>query len=129
MDQARAYYNVGKRINFIQIIMWAIIVYFSNEWIVNFFTDNKNVKEVWTSSITIFCLSLLPDFTQTYLKGVITGLGIQNKLVYVTLIVYWLINLPLCYFLAFVLNIGYIGLWLGICISLMIVCICFERKI
>ena len=40
-------------------------------------------------------------------------MGIQDQFVKLTLIIYWVVCLPLAYLLAFPLKVGYAGLWYG----------------
>ena len=91
--------------------------YVFNEQIVNLFTASKAVKTAWQSAILAVTISVLPDHWQTFQQGVIKGLGIQETLVNQTLFIYWVVNLPLIYFLTFVIEIGFQGLWVGICLS------------
>ena len=50
----------------------------------------------------------------------------QKYGLYVNLIAYWIINMPLCYLFAFHLNYGFKGLWIAMSIVLMIIVISYH---
>ena len=45
---------------------------------------------------------------------------------YVNLIAYWVINLPLCYYFAFYLDYGFKGLWIAMTIVLMAIVVAYH---
>ena len=59
----------------------------------------------------------------------IKGLGIQENIVWFTLVIYWFVNIPFGYYLAFNQNYGYEGLWISMFISLSSICVYFFFKL
>ena len=64
------------------------------------------------------CIYEIPDMAQGTLVGVIKALGIQDKVVNLTLMVYWLMQLPLCYILVFQFDLGVFGFWVAMLMAL-----------
>jgi Na+-driven multidrug efflux pump len=56
---------------------------------------------------------VFPDGFKGMLKGVVKGLGIQKKVIPISISGHWLIGLSLQYWLGLHLKMGNKGLWLG----------------
>ena len=63
---------------------------------------------------------------QGSLQGVIRALGIQRVASYYSLASYYLLGIPLALALAFMGNMGVIGLWAGIGVALSLIAIIFT---
>lgn len=64
IDKARAYLSVGKTIARIQILITAASFYLLRGWIVDNFTDSKEVKELWHSVSIFVAMNFIPDHWQ-----------------------------------------------------------------
>jgi len=58
--------------------------------------------------------------------GPIAALGIQSQCVKITLVAYWIFNVPLCYVFTFPVGMGFFGLWMGMIVGVGIMAICFT---
>jgi len=59
-------------------------------------------------------------------QGVIKGLGIQERAISITIVVYWIINIPLSCLFAFApFNLGLMGLWLGMAFGMIVMSAAF----
>ena len=92
------------------------------------FSTDERVKQVWDSSILIICFQILPDQWQQYQQGVMKGIGVQDRLVSITFIAYWGLDVPLAYIFAFVFGLGYKGLWLSMIIAQGVLAVAFTRE-
>jgi len=60
----------------------------------------------------------VPDLWQGYLSGIITALGMQQKVLHIPFIAFWLINLPLSITLAFYFKLGLAGIWISMNVAM-----------
>ena len=129
VERARGYFCVGKWIARVQICTTALTFYALNKWIIIQFTDSDRVIAVWDSVAIFVAFNFIPDHWQTFSQGVVRGLGVQDQLVYFILMIYWCVQLPLCYAFAFVLGVGFRGLWLGQSTALILIGGCINYKV
>jgi multidrug resistance protein, MATE family len=76
--------------------------------------DNLQIV-AYTKQIFIFCLfiRILESFRITT-TSVLRALSMSNYPMYVTLIMFWIIGMPLCYLLSFQMNLGINGVFYGL---------------
>jgi len=60
------------------------------------------------------------DGVQTTATGALRGVGNTHAGLYVQLVGYWVVGLPLGWWLGFGRKMGAVGLWIGLCAGLMI---------
>lgn len=82
--------------------------------------DNQEVLKITANLMVIGSLFQVFDGIQTTGLGVLRGIQDVNLPTFVTLVSYWVINLPLAYYLGFTLNMGVQGAWYSFVISLAI---------
>lgn len=73
----------------------------------SFFTKEPDVIHEASQTITILSLYLVADGIQTALNGTIKGTGRQCITMPVVLFAYWVVGIPLAYYLAFVRHDGF----------------------
>jgi MATE family multidrug resistance protein len=61
------------------------------------------------------------DGVQVVTTGALRGAGDTKTPMLANLVAYWFIGIPLGYFLCFRLGWGALGIWIGLCIGLMII--------
>jgi MATE family multidrug resistance protein len=59
----------------------------------------------------LVAVGMFPDMWQGYVQGVVKALGIQKRIIWLNIIAYYVINLPLSIIFAFKLNWGFKGIW------------------
>ena len=74
-------------------------------------------------AVSITLISLIPDGIQSVGLGVLRGIRDTKVPTLVTFVAYWIIAIPLCYFLGVTKNHGPIGIWIGLMIGLWIAAI------
>lgn len=87
------------------------------------FSNQKEIIDLASKLLLIAALFQLFDGTQVTLIGILRGLEDVKMPTIITLIGYWLIALPLAYFLAFVLKLETIGIWIALLTSLIFVAV------
>ncbi|GLJ11086.1 hypothetical protein SUGI_0142580 [Cryptomeria japonica] len=78
------------------------------------YSNEKEVIDYVASMIPLLAASSFLDGIQCILSGIARGCGWQKVAAYVNLGAYYMVGIPIAFFLAFVLHIGGKGLWLGI---------------
>lgn len=83
-----------------------------------FYIRDEEVIQIASQLLVIAALFQLSDGVQAVGIGILRGLTDVLGPTIITFIAYWIISLPTGYFLAFHLNLGVIGVWLGLLIGL-----------
>ena len=86
-----------------------------------FFNKEAEVVSIAASLLLIAGAFQLWDGTQAVALGVLRGIKDVKFPTIVTMIAYWVIGLPACYFFAFILHWGVQGIWYGLTLGLFIV--------
>ena len=91
--------------------------------IIGFYTNDLQVIE-WGKKLLfwIACFQLF-DGAQVTLSGILRGLSVTRPSSIAIFIGYWIIGIPLGYFLSFPLKMEAQGFWIGLAISLAVVAI------
>ena len=87
------------------------------------YIDDSNVIILASNLIIIAALFQIPDGIQSVGLGVLRGIRDTKVPTLVTFVAYWIIAIPLCYFLGVTKNYGPIGIWIGLMIGLWIAAI------
>lgn len=93
-------------------IMGSLIIIFRHR-IAMLFSSDPAVIQMGAQLLIMAGLFQISDGMQAVGAGILRGLKDVKITMYVAFMAYILINLPLGYLLAFVLNIGPVGIWLG----------------
>ena len=89
--------------------------------IARLFSPDPTVIRVGASLLLVAAAFQLFDGLQTVATGALRGSGDTRRPMIANLIGYWIIGLPLGYVLAFRVGWGAFGVWIGLCIGLMII--------
>ena len=93
----------------------------ASKQIARLFTPDPAVIRVGATLLLVAAAFQLFDGLQTVATGALRGSGDTRTPMLANLIAYWLIGLPLSYVLCFRLGLGALGVWIGLCIGLMII--------
>ena len=88
-----------------------------------FYIDDPDVIILASNLIIIAALFQIPDGIQSVGLGVLRGIRDTKVPTLVTFVAYWIIAIPLCYFLGITKNYGPIGIWIGLMMGLWIAAI------
>src|SRR5215469_3247671 len=85
------------------------------------YTTDPRVLAVGPSLLWIAAAFQIFDGIQTVSTGALRGLGETRAPMWANLVGYWVLGLPLGFFLCFVLKWGVYGLWIGLTVALVII--------
>ena len=89
--------------------------------IVHLFTPAPDVLRAAVGLLYVAAAFQLFDGMQTVASGALRGAGDTRTPMLCSVIAYWLIGLPLGYVLCFRRGMGAVGIWIGLCVGLMII--------
>jgi MATE family multidrug resistance protein len=125
--------NLGKR-NFIDLRQSALASYhvilgFMSITALLFVLANNLLPYIYTKDIAVINIAAqlliiagffqLFDGTQVVGLGVLRGIGDVNIPTFITFVAYWIIGIPLGYFLGITLGLGVNGIWYGLTFGLL----------
>jgi MATE family multidrug resistance protein len=90
-------------------------------WIARLFSPDPTVIRVGASLLLVAAAFQLFDGLQTVATGALRGAGDTRTPMIANFVAYWLIGLPLGYLLGFRVGWGALGIWIGLCVGLMII--------
>ncbi|KAI9490479.1 mate-domain-containing protein [Zychaea mexicana] len=79
-----------------------------------FYTTDKNTVQIIVQTIPVVCCGQLVTPWSFLATGAAYGVGRQRVVALVTLVSYFLVGAPLCYYFAFILGWSVFGLWIGL---------------
>jgi multidrug resistance protein, MATE family len=85
------------------------------------FSPDPAVVQVGATLLLVAAAFQLFDGVQVVTTGALRGAGDTKTPMLANLVAYWFIGIPLGYFLCFRLGWGALGIWIGLCIGLMII--------
>jgi MATE family multidrug resistance protein len=93
----------------------------ASKQIARLFTPDPAVIRVGASLLLVAAAFQLFDGLQTVATGALRGSGDTRTPMLANLVAYWFIGLPFGYVLCFRFGLGALGIWIGLCIGLMII--------
>jgi multidrug resistance protein, MATE family len=100
------------------MMTWALLFIFGRHFLPGLYIEDQAVIELTASLLIVASFFQLSDGIQVVTAGALRGLQdvkIPSLLIFVA---YWIIALPLGYWLAFPLKLGANGIWIGLSIGL-----------
>lgn len=88
--------------------------------ILQFYTHNTAVDDAGISLLMVAAAFQLFDGVQTVITGALRGMSNTRSSMLANFFSYWMVGLPLAWYLCFVQDWGAIGIWSGLSIALMI---------
>lgn len=98
----------------------AVLFMMFRSWMPGLYISNEEIITMASSLLLITAFFQLSDGLQCVSLGILRGLGDVKLPTVIALIAYWVIGLPVGYFLAFKQGIGLVGIWYGFLIGLSI---------
>jgi len=82
------------------------------------FTINEEVKDLVAEIIPIWCTFMIGDSVQAVSGGVLRGLGKQKVVLFLNILAFWVLGVPIGATLTFAAGLGVFGLWWGLVIGI-----------
>lgn len=100
---------------------FGLVFLLAHKYLPMVFSTEPEIIEMASSLLIIAAMFQLFDGMQVTIIGVLRGLEDVNAPTIITLVGYWIIALPLAYFLAFRLKMETVGIWIALLSSLVFV--------
>jgi multidrug resistance protein, MATE family len=114
ITEARFRGYVGVGVACCIMALTALTMYLFPEAITAIYTDDKAVTEVAVQLLLMAAIFQLSDGLQVSGFGALRGLKDTKVPMYVNLVAYWLVGIPVAYYLGFIADYGAPGLWVGL---------------
>jgi MATE family multidrug resistance protein len=98
-----------------------VVLVAAPQYVARVFTTDRAVIQTAVSLLAVAAAFQLFDGSQTVATGALRGAGDTRTPMLCHLLLYWLLGLPLGYVLCFVLGWGAVGLWIGLCVALILI--------
>ena len=107
-------------IKLVMLIMggFAILFLMINNFLPKVFSSDLQIVNLASKLLIIAALFQLFDGIQVTIVGILRGLEDSKIPTLISLVGYWIIALPLAYWLAFILKLETVGVWIGLLVSL-----------
>jgi len=92
----------------------ALIMFLFPEQIISIYTDDTAVTEIAVQLLFMAAIFQLSDGLQVSGFGALRGIKDTKVPMYVNLVAYWIIGIPIAYVMGFILDFGAPGLWMGL---------------
>ena len=97
---------------------WALLFILGRHWLPTLYIDDMDVIRTAGPLMIVAGLFQLSDGTQVVCASALRGFkDVKVPMLYI-FVAYWVIGLPLGYWLAFKMNMGGAGIWTGLLIGL-----------
>lgn len=97
---------------------WALLFILGRYWLPSLYIDEGEVIQLTSGLLIIAAFFQLSDGTQVVCAGALRGLQDVKVPSILIFVAYWIIALPIGYTLAFPLDMGPSGIWLGLLLGL-----------
>ncbi|KAL7541350.1 hypothetical protein ACHAWF_006912, partial [Thalassiosira exigua] len=84
----------------------------------NLFSSDEDVAQLVSELIPISCIFMMGDSVQATTGGILRGLGRQKLVLWLNIVAFWILAVPLGAVLTFGIDLGVYGLWWGMVIGI-----------
>ena len=103
------------------MVGWALLFIACRDLLPTLYIEDPGVVGIASSLLVIAALFQIGDGAQVVCASALRGMqDVKVPSVFI-LIAYWVIALPLGYYLAFRTEVGAVGIWWGLCIGLTLI--------
>ncbi len=118
----RRYAKIGVLMSMCFMACSAIIIACIPKFLVGLFTNDSNLIFICVPIVYVLSAFQIFDGLQIAFAGICKGIKKTNIVLLANFIAYWMISIPLGYFIGIKLHIGLIGFWIGLVVSAMTLC-------
>jgi multidrug resistance protein, MATE family len=132
-DMIRLSGNTAIGLSTLFMALCALLFFTCNAWLVGLYTQDPLVIPTAMALLIIGGWFQLSDGIQATALGLLRGIADVNVPTVVTLFAYWVVGLPLGYYLCFTMNLQAAGIWYGLTagltVSAILLCWRFFRTV
>jgi len=115
----KAIYLSTLGFTFFQTVVSALAFLLGGVWLAEQFVDSAEVVQVAASIFVVVGLFQIFDGAQVVSLGALRGMSDVNVPMLITFVAYWIVALPLGYWLGFGGGWGSVGVWIGLAVGLL----------
>jgi MATE family multidrug resistance protein len=123
MKEARRRGFVGIALSTLFMSITAVIMFTIPDLITSIYTQDNAVQEVAIGLLYMAAIFQISDGLQVSGYGALRGLKDTKIPMYVNFVAYWMVGLPLGYYLGITMGVGPQGLWMGLIAGLTVAAI------
>lgn len=112
--------NAAFTIVLILMTFTSFIMYFGREILISGYTKEASVVIIAVNLIVWGAIFQLFDGIQAVALGLLRGMQDVNIPTFITVIAYWGVGIPSSYYLGIKTSLGPQGIWIGLCLSLIV---------
>jgi MATE family multidrug resistance protein len=106
--------NVALLLVIIFMTIMMLLIFVFNRFFVELYISDNEVIKIAMQLMLVAAIFQLSDGIQVVSLGILRGIADVNIPTWITMFAYWVISLPLGYFLAFKMEMDAIGIWVGL---------------
>lgn len=125
LERIRDFINASLIISMTFMAFAGLCLFLFPGFILNIFTTDQEIITAGVSIIIVCAMFQIFDGAQVTLSGILRGFGITRPTFVIVLIGYWLIGLPLGYYLGYTMKLNALGFWIGLAVSLFVIAVFF----
>lgn len=120
-DKVHEFMKSGILLSMSFMAFAGLILFLLPKTILGFFTSDQEIITIGTSIIIVCALFQIFDGAQVTFSGILRGLGITKPAFVIAVAGYWIVGIPLGYYLGYVRHMNALGFWIGLAVALLIV--------
>lgn len=125
----KKYSYIGSLLSIGFMIVSSIIFALFPKFIVSIFTKDMQLFKIVIPIMFVLACFQVFDGLQVSLSGICKGIKQTKIVLLASFVAYWLVSLPLGYFLAFHKGLNLLGFWFGLLTSSIILCLIMILKL
>lgn len=118
-----SYMKASMIISMTFMALAGLSLYIFPDFILSLFTKDQELVILGGSILMVCAMFQIFDGAQVTLSGILRGVGITKPTFIIVALGYWLIGLPLGYYLGYTLKLNTLGFWIGLAFSLLAISI------
>ena len=123
LQEIKNFGKVGVIVATLFMFVFSFAFYFKPDFFIGIFTKDTEIIKIALPIVSLFSLFVIADGLQISLGGILKGFKMTKQVTICTLSSYWLIGLPLGFYLAYPCLMSLKGFWLGLTVALFIVAV------
>lgn len=121
LNKVREFMKSGLFLSMSFMAIAGLTLFFLPRTILGLFTSDQEIIVAGASIMIVCALFQIFDGAQVTLSGILRGLGITKPSFVIALAGYWIVGLPLGYYLGYVKHMNALGFWIGLAVALFVV--------